>query len=279
MRLSDLAVHPLKSAAVRPLAHARVLPHGLADDRSWMVVDGDGVLVSAREARRLFHVVADTPATDPSVTAGLRLRSPGQDDLLVAVPSARPVPVRLFSLDLAGVPAGPEADAWLGAVLDRDDVRLVWCDDPTRRSLQPGYSRPGDHAAFPDSFPVTVANAASLRLLNDWIVEGALERGDEPPEPLPMERFRPNLVVEGAEPFAEDEWQTLTVGDVTFRRGKPVARCTVTRIHPATLETAPEPIRTLARHRRSPDGRTLFAVHLVPVTTGTVRVGDPVSVG
>ena len=159
-------------------------------------------------------------------------------------------------------------------------MRIIWCDDPTRRSLQPGFSQPGDHAAFPDSFPVTVANAASLRRLNDWITEGALERGDEPPDPLPMQRFRPNLVVDGADPFAEDDWQTLTVGDVIFRRGKPVGRCTVTRIHPETLETAPEPIRTLARHRRSPDGRTtLFALHLVPTTTGTLRVGDPVSVG
>ena len=276
MLLGSLHVHPLKSAAVRPVTSAAVLPHGLADDRRWMVVDRDGELVSAREARSLLHVVADTAVTDSAVPAGLRLRSAGHDELLVAVPDGAPVPVRLFSLDLAGVPAGPEADEWLGRVLGRE-VRLVWCDDPTRRSLQPGYSEPGDHAAFPDSFPVTVAATASLDRLNDWIVEAALERGEEPPEPLPMERFRPNLVVEGAEPFAEDDWEVLTVGEVTFRRGKPVGRCTVTRIHPATLETGPEPIRSLARHRRSTDGKTLFAVHLVPVTIGTVRVGDPVS--
>lgn len=278
MHLSSLHVHPVKSTAVRPVTTAAVRAHGLADDRSWMVVDRDGVLVSAREARGLLHVVADTPATDPGVAAGLRLRSDGHDDLLVGVPDGRPVPVRLFSLDLAGVPAGREADAWLARVLGRDDVSLVWCDDPTRRSLQPGFSEPGDHATFPDSFPVTVAGAASLRRLNDWIAEAAVERGEEVPAPLPMERFRPNLVVEDAEPFAEDDWQTVTVGEVTFRRGKPVGRCVVTTIHPQTLETGREPIRTLARHRRSAS-TTLFALHLVPVTTGTVRVGDPVSAG
>lgn len=277
MQLTAINVHPLKSAAIRPVTSAAVRPHGLVDDRSWMVVDADGVLVSAREARRLFHVLADTPATDPTVPEALRLRADGHEDLDVTRPTGAPVPVRLFSLDLAGVPAGPEADAWLARVLGRDDVRLVWCDDPTRRSLQPGFSRPGDHATFPDSFPVTVANAASLRQLQDWVAEAAVERGDEPPTPLPMERFRPNLVVDGGEAFAEDDWHTLTVGEVVLRRGKPVDRCMVTTIHPETLVTGPEPIRTLARHRRSPDGTTLFALHLVPVTTGTVTVGDPVS--
>lgn len=279
MRLTGINVHPLKSAAIRPVSTAAVRPHGLVDDRSWMVVDADGVLVSAREARRLFHVLADTPATDPAVPSALRLRADGHEDLVVARPTGAPVPVRLFSLDLAGVPAGPVADAWLARVLGREDVRLVWCDDPTRRTLQPGFSQPGDHAAFPDSFPVTVASAASLRRLQDWVAEAAVERGEEPPIPLPMERFRPNLVVEGAAAFAEDDWETLTVGEVTFRRGKPVDRCMVTTIHPETLVTGPEPIRTLARHRRSEGGKTLFALHLVPVTTGTVALGDPVSAG
>ena len=134
----------------------------------------------------------------------------------------------------------------------------MWCDDPTRRTLQPGFSQPGDHAAFPDSFPVTVASTASLRQLNDWIVERALELGEEPAEPLPMERFRPNLVVDAEEPFAEDRWEALTVGGVRFRVGKPVGRCVMTTIDAASLTTAKEPIRTLARHRRW-DGKTLFA--------------------
>ena len=279
MQLSGINVHPLKSAAIRPVTCAEVLPHGRNDDRSWMLVDGDGVLVSVREARALFHVLADTPATDPTVPAGLRLRAPGHDDLLVPVPGTAPVPVRLFSLDLAGTPAGPEADRWLRQVLGRDDVRLVWCHDPTSRSLEPAFSEPRDHATFPDSFPVTVASTSSLRCLQDWITHTALERGEEPPPPLPMTHFRPNLVVDGAEPFAEDDWETVTVGDVTFRRGKAVDRCVVATIDPVTLETGPEPTRTLARHRRSAAGKVLFALHLVPVTPGTVRVGDPVSAG
>lgn len=276
MRLVGLNVHPLKSGAIRPVRSASVLPSGLEGDRSWMLVDRDGRMVSAREVHALYTVVADTPATDPTLHRALRLRAPGHPDLLLDHPSAGRLPVRLFSLDLEAVPAGPRADAWLRAVLDHD-VRLVWCDDPTRRSLQPGFSEPGDHTWFADSFPVTIASMASLARLNDWIVETALERGEEPPAPLPMSRFRPNLVVDGDEPFAEDAWSEVRVGEVTLRRGKPVGRCVMTAIDPHTLRTGKEPIRTLARHRRSPAGDTLFALHLVPVSPGRVGVGDEVT--
>jgi uncharacterized protein YcbX len=275
VRLVQLNVHPLKSGAIRPLPSATVLPRGLADDRSWMLVDREGRLVSAREVHGLFRVVADTPATDPTVGAALRLRAPGHDDLLLDRPDAAPVPVRLFSLDLQATPAGDVADEWLRSVLGAD-VRLVWCHDPGGRHLQPGFSAPDDHTAFADGFPVTVASLASLRQLNHWIAERALEVGEEPPEPLPVERFRANLVVDGDEPFAEDHWQKLTIGEVELRVTKPVDRCVMTTIDSETLATAKEPIRTLARHRLF-DGKTMFAMHLVPVTGGTIRVGDEVT--
>ncbi|MBS2938167.1 MOSC domain-containing protein [Nocardioides sp. J2M5] len=274
MRLTHIGVHPLKSGAARSVTSASVLPRGLRDDRSWMLVDAEGRLVSARESRALLTVVADTSTTDPTVAAGLRLRAPDLDDLDLAVPTGDTVPIRLHSLDLHAVPV-PEADAWLAKALGRDDVRLVWCDDPTRRRLQPGFSVETDHTAFADSFPVTIASLASLRRLDDWITEQALERGEEPPEALPMERFRPNLVVDGDEPFAEDRWRSVTVGAVRFRVAKPVGRCVMTTIDPGTLTTGKEPVRTLAR-RRLDDGKTLFAVHLVPETSGRVSVGDEV---
>lgn len=277
MRLTALNVHPVKSTATRPLASAGVLPRGLVDDRSWVVLDADGVLVSAREEHRLFTIVADTPATDASVTSALRLRAPGLEDLEVAEPSGPLVRARVFSQELRGIPAGDAADAWLSKALDRDDLRLVWCDDPTRRRLDPAFTEPGDHTAFADGYPVTVASETSLRQLNDWIAEGAVERGEDVPDPLPMQRFRPNLVVDGDEPFAEDGWREVVVGEVAFRVAKPVDRCVMTAIHPTTLETGKEPIRTLARHRLV-DHKTLFAVNLVPLDTGTVRVGDPVRV-
>lgn len=277
MRVTDLRVHPVKSTAPRPITSAHVLARGLVDDRSWVVVDGDGVLVSAREEHALFSVTADTPATDPSVSSALRLHAPGMEELTVAQPTGPLVRARVFTQELLGVPAGDEADAWLRKVMGRDDLRLVWCDDPTRRRLNPAFSSPGDHTAFADGYPVTIATEASLRQLNDWIAEAAVERGEQVPEPLPMARFRANIVVDGVSPFDEDGWRRVTVGEVAFRVAKPVDRCVVTTLDGATLRTGHEPIRTLARHRLSADHKTLFAVHLIPVTTGTVRVGDPVT--
>lgn len=275
MRLTGLHVHPVKSTATRPLGTAVVQLRGLADDRSWVVVDHEGVLVSAREAHELFTITADTPATDPSVTSALRLRAPGLDDLTLSEPTGPLVRARVHKQELQGISAGAEADAWVSKAARRDGLRLVWCDDPTRRRLNPEFSVPGDHTAFADGYPVTIASEASLRQLNQWIAERRLENSEPAQEPLQMQRFRPNLVVDGDEPFAEDHWRRVTVGDVTFRVAKQVDRCVMTTVDPDTLGTGHEPIRTLARHRLF-DHLTMFAMFLIPETTGSVHVGNEV---
>jgi uncharacterized protein YcbX len=283
-RLAAVAVHPVKSTAARPVAQATVHPWGLAGDRRWMVVDGTGTLLSARTEPRLLTVVSDTPETEGGLATALRLTAPGRPSLAVAVPApgAAAVPVRLHRHDLYAVPAPPEAHAWLAAALGRDDVRLVWCDDPTRRPVNPDFSRPGDHTAFADGYPLTLATTASLRRLQDWVTEVALEHGEPAPPRLTMARFRPNLVVDGGlEPFEEDSWSAVTVGSARFRVARPSDRCVLTTVDPVTLERGPEPLRTLARHRRW-GGHTWFAVNLVPdrapgATAPVVRVGDPVT--
>lgn len=166
-----------------------------------------------------------------------------------------------------------QADGWLRAALHRDDVHLVHVATP--RALNPAHARAGEATAFADGYPVTLASLASLRRLQDWVCETALERGEDPVD-LDMTRFRPNLVVDGdLVAFAEDGWRSVTVGAVTFRVVKPVDRCVMTTIDPATRAGGHEPIRTLARHRTR-DGATWFAVQLVPEVSGDVRVGDDV---
>jgi len=273
--VTALGIHPVKSTAIRQVSAAGVAACGLVGDRRWMVVDADRVLVSAREQRELFRVVADTAQTDPAVTAPLRLSAPGLPTIEVAEPTSDLVALQMFGNELAGRPADEGTNTWLRSALGRPDLTLVWCDDPARRALNPQYSEPGDHTGYADGYPVTLASLSSLRQLNDWIVEGALERGEEPPAPLPIERFRANIVVDGAEPFAEDAWTRVRIGDVTFRKAKPVDRCVMTTISAEDLTSTKEPIRTLARHRLF-DRKTIFAIHLVPEVTGEIRVGDPV---
>lgn len=277
MKVAGLGIHPVKSTAIRPVRAAQVQPWGLEGDRRWMLVDAQGDLVSARELRTLFTVLADTPATDSLVTSPLRVCAPGLPDLLLDEPDTDLVPVRVHSNDLLARPASSEAGAWFDAATGATGLRLVWCDDPSRRRLNPEYSRPGDHTGFADGYPVTLASLASLARLNDWIAEDALTRG-ETSEPLPIERFRANVVIDDAEPFAEDDWQAVTIGGVRFRKAKGVDRCVMTTISSADLSSGKEPIRTLARHRLI-DRKTWFAVHLIPETGGRIAVGDPVRVG
>jgi uncharacterized protein YcbX len=277
IELRGIGIHPVKSTAIRPVQQAEVCPWGLSGDRRWMVVDGDGVVVTARELHALFRIVADTAQTDPRVTAALRLSAEGDGAVAVAEPHSGTIPVRLFRHDLLARAADPTANDWLRHVLGRDDLTLVWCDDPTRRALNPAYSAPGEHTAFADGYPVTLASLDSLARLNDWIAEGALERGEQPTEPLPIQRFRPNLVVAGADAFAEDGWQRVHVGGVTFRKAKDIDRCVMTTISTDDLTTAKEPIRTLARHRKW-HGETWFGIQLIPETLGPVAVGDAVEV-
>jgi len=275
IEVSSLAVHPVKSTAIRPVSGAEVLPWGLAGDRRWMVVDDTGTLVSARELRTLFRVVADTPETEAGLAVPLRLRSRGFDPVDVAEPETPLVGVRMHGNDLRGRPAADDAHQWLRDVTGRGDLRLVWCDDPTRRTFERYWARPSDHAPYTDSCPLTLASLDSLARLNDWIAEGALERGEEPTAPLPIERFRANVVITGASPFAEDDWERVTIGGVGFRKPKRVDRCVMTTISPTDLTSTKEPIRTLARHRLV-DNATWFAIHLVPEDTGRIAVGDEV---
>ncbi|RNM12844.1 MOSC domain-containing protein [Nocardioides pocheonensis] len=275
MEVSALAIHPVKSTAIRHLERAEVRPWGLAGDRRWMVVDDGGTLVTAREVHELFSITADTPETEPEAGTALRLSADGHEPIDVVEPDTAPIPVRLHRHDLVARPAEETASAWVRKVLGRDDLTLVWCDDPERRSLNPAYGRPGDHTAFADGYPVTLTSLDSLARLNEWMVEDALQRGEEPEPPLPIERFRANVVVRGAEPFAEDDWHRLRIGAVAFRKAKLIDRCVMTTISLVDLTTAKEPIRTLARHRQW-DHNTWFGIQLIPETTGPIEVGDPV---
>lgn len=275
--MTNLFVHPVKSMAGRPVRRADVLARGLVDDRSWMVTATDGEMVTARTLHPLLGLQADTPTTDPSLDHALRLRAPGQEDRLVDVPRGPESPVILFGHELSGVPADQTTQSWLREALGRDDLQLLWCARPEARRLDPVYSSPGDHTAYADGYPMTVVSEESLSQLNNWVVEDALRRGAGPPPPLAMERFRPNLVVRGAGPFAEDHWRRVRIGDVVLTLVKPSPRCVMTTVDPHTLDAGKEPLRTLARHRRV-DGKAMFAVNAIPEHPGRIRVGDHVEV-
>ena len=267
--LTTIYRYPVKSCRWDELQQAEVEPWGLAGDRRWMLVDDEGAVVTAREHRRLLLVTQRLDGT------ALQLQAPGHPSLTVKVPEGELTPVSVWSSQLDATPAGPDAHAWFSEVAGVS-LRLVYLDDPLRRRPNPRFSEAGDRVSFADGYPLLLASEASLASLNRWIAEGP--RASE--GPLPMTRFRPNVVVSGAAPWAEDGWRRLRIGNVTFRAVKGCDRCVLTMIDPETLMTTKEPIATLARYRRW-DGATWFAMNLIPdgVAAGaTIRVGDPVEI-
>jgi uncharacterized protein YcbX len=270
MRLTDIHVYPLKSATGMSCESALVHPWGLEGDRRWAVVGEDGENLWLGEFPRMASVRARDLGD-----GGLALSAPGLSDLTVPPATGPAVPVGFSGLDRA-VAADEAAHAWLTRLLGCP-ARLVWLDDPRRRSVSARHGGlPGDVVSFAWDAPLLLASAASQRRLDDWIAEEAMERHEEAPQPLSIARFRPNVVVDGAEPYAEDGWAGVRIGEVDFRVSELCDRCAVTTIDPDTQVKGKEPLRTLARHRRW-DGKTWFGVRLVPRNPGAIRVGDPVT--
>jgi uncharacterized protein len=269
MRLSSIHTYPVKGCHRVDHQSATVEPWGLAGDRRWLVVDGDGTAVTQRDIPAMTTV---QPVTQPN--GGLTLRKGGLGDLAVSPPAGDPVMVKVWRSTVPATPAGAAADAWLAEALDAP-VRLVWMHDPTQRRVNPAHGESGDRVSFADSYPLLLANSASLDALNGWLLESGSPEG-----PLPMTRFRPNVVVAGAQAWAEDEWlgRRLRIGEETFRAVKPCGRCVVTTTDQETGERGREPLVTLARHR-TVDQKLLFGMLLIPdPPCRGIAVGDPVTV-
>lgn len=270
MILDQINIYPLKSGKGHTVSEAFVHPWGLDGDRRWAVVDEHGDNLWLGEYPRLASVVAHlTPE------GGLRLTAPGMEQLTVPPATGPATPVGFSGLDKA-VLADDAAHAWFTELLERP-ARLVWLDDPTRRSIDPAHGGlPGEVVSFAWDAPLLLISESSARALDDWLAEEAAAHGEESPAPLSRMRFRPSVIVSGAEAFAEDGWREVRIGAVPFRVSELCDRCAVTTIDPETQVKGKEPLRTLSR-RRKWDGKTWFGIRLVPRETGRIKVGDPVS--
>lgn len=269
LTLSELRRYPVKSCRGQALDTAVVEPWGLAGDRRWMLVDETGETVTARAHRELLLVRPRLRAD-----GGLTVSADGRPDLEVDRPDGPTVPVTVFGrAPFQATPAGGAADAWFRDLLGAR-VRLVHADDPHRRQANPEFAGPGVPMNLGDGYPVLLTTEASLAALNDQVLGGP--RADE--GPVPMVRFRPNLVVAGGEPWVEDGWLRVRVGEAEFRVVKGCDRCAIPATDTETAVRGKEPTYSLAQVRRW-DGAVWFGMNLVPETPGaTLRVGDPVEV-
>jgi uncharacterized protein YcbX len=264
--LASIHIYPLKSGAALALDEALVEKRGLARDRRWMVVDADDRFVTGRQQPRLSMIRAQ-PLDD-----GLRLSAPGLPTIDLAAPAAGTrVASAVWGAPVTPLLADAAAHAWISAYL-RAPHRIVYmdaaCKRPMRAKYDGRYGTEDDEVSLADGFPLLLISQAALDGLNARLRA-----------PLPMLRFRPNLVVGGTAAHAEDGWKRIRVGTVEFDVLKPCTRCVFTTVDFDRGEFDPsgEPLRTLIGYRRSPDGVT-FGQNLIPRGAGHVRVGDAVEV-
>lgn len=270
MKVTALHLHPIKSCHRVEVEEATVGPFGLVGDREWQVVAADGAFLTQRKHPQLTRVHPQL------IDGGVRLRAEGRPDLDVATPAVADTTTTTYSGEVTVGDGGDDAAAWFSEHLG-EPVRLV--------GVAPGYERRFElfdqQMSLSDVAPVLLVNRASY----DYLAARASE-------PFPIERFRPNVIVDFHEAWAEETWKTLRVGDVKVRCVIPWPRCAVPQVDQETGARHKEPALVLRQHRWSPElpdaeplikmmlpGNALFgmACNAEPAG-GTIRVGDPVIV-
>ncbi len=258
--VASLIYYPIKACRGFEVDETNVERMGLEYDRRMMVVRPEGGFLTQREHPRLALV---TPTLSGE---SLTLSAPGMDAFTIPVRKSGPThPVDIWrSKGVQAVDQGEAAAEWFSNWL-RTSVRLVHLAEGYIRRINEKYAvNADDHTAFADGYPILLASEESLADLNAHLET-----------PIPMNRFRPNLVIRGCEPFAEDTWARIRIGNVEMAVVKPCARCVVTTIDKETLERSKEPLKTLASYRKQGSG-VMFGQNVIPLSEG--RIGREMSV-
>lgn len=265
--LASIHVFPLKSGAAFARTEAQVETRGLERDRRWMVIDADNNFLTGRTEPRLTLIRAQPG------DGFIELDAPGMPTLVLAEPPLRSgrVDTAVWGAAVSPLVAVADANAWISRFLGTP-CRLVHMDAATHRAVKAKYDgrygQDGDEVSFADAFPLLLISQAALDLLNARLAR-----------PVPMLRFRPNLVVAGTLAHAEDAWKRVRIGAVEFDVAKPCTRCIFTTVdfELGARDPSGEPLRTLTGYRRSVDGVT-FGQNLIPRSAGKLTVGDPIVV-
>ncbi len=261
LHLASIHLYPVKSLGGFATDSAQLTDRGLQHDRRWMLVDEQGKFLSQRElaAMACLHC---SPADE-----GFRvhdLRDGASLQLPWSIAEGEKQRAQLWSATLPLLHGEPAWDAWFSAQLERP-VRLVYMPDASKRRTDGRYAK--GLTALSDAFPYLIISQASLDDLNTRL-----------PEPVGMERFRPNLVIAGGVPYQEDDWKEILIGEPSFEIVKACARCVIITTDQNSGERNKEPLRSLAKYRAR-GNKVRFGMYAMANTKGSLRVGDVVSVG
>lgn len=258
MRIEQLYLFPVKSLAPVELRELHLTETGPALDRAWMVVDEAGKFVTQRELPRMSQVQPSLDLEESALV--LALKEDATKSIKIPLrprDKKQSGEVRIWSDSLSAADCGAEAAAFLSSFLGQP-LRLVRLTDPRTKE--------GEHAralSFVDDYPIHVASLSSLADLNARL-----------PGPLGILRFRPNIVVSGAEPWEEDHWKSLRAGGHELRAGRACTRCAITTVDPQSGARGPEPLKTLAGFRRNAKNKIEFGLYLHSAPGAVLRVGE-----
>ncbi|MGA7161012.1 MAG: MOSC N-terminal beta barrel domain-containing protein [Bacteroidota bacterium] len=261
MILSEINIYPLKSAKGISLQTAYVELRGIQFDRRWMVVDESGMFLSQRDFPRLALV---STRIDNEI---LHVSASGMSalDLPIKQQFGHAVQVQIHSDVTKGVFAGEEAKNWFSDFLGVP-CRVMFMPDEILRPVNPKYARDGDIVSFADAYPLLLISESSLDDLNKRLTV-----------PVPMNRFRPNIVVRDCGAYDEDHWKKIRIGKMIFYVVKPCSRCVTPTVDQETGVQGKEPLATLSQYRKV-DGQVFFGQNAIPEENGPLRIGDAVEI-
>jgi len=262
LTLSDLYIYPVKSLGGIRVAEAVLEPRGLRHDRRWLVVDARNQFMTQRQTAAMAHLKV-APAYN-----GFLLTHNARPELLPLYVPFEATPERTLFVtiwdDMVFAWRGTAAaDEWLSEALGQP-CKLVYMSDMVMRATDRGAVE-GD-VSFADAYPFLVIGQASLDELNTRLAA-----------PVPMDRFRPNLVFTGGAPYEEETWRDFAVGDHAFVGVRPCGRCVMTTIDQQTGVKTAEPLKTLAGYRLV-SNKVMFGQNVTGPAQGIVRVGDALAV-
>lgn len=256
--VTGLAIYPVKSFYRMELQSAMVEKRGLSGDRRWLAVDDNNRFLTQREYGILATIIPKLIGNE------LVLSCHGHADLRIRNLSSRTRSVQVWNDTVDAIDAGQESTNWLTAVIGVP-THLVYMSDTSIRKTKPEFSEPGDIVSFADGFPLLLASEESLVDLNSRLEVA-----------VPMERFRPNIVISGCPAYLEDNWKRIQIGATVLRCVKPCGRCIVTTTDQETGERmGTEPLTTLTTYRLQDKG-AMFGINLTPEVLGEVKIGDEV---
>ncbi|HAS39506.1 MAG TPA: MOSC domain-containing protein [Microscillaceae bacterium] len=259
--LTNLHTYPIKSLQGVDLDTAIVENRGLKLDRRWMITEPDGMFITQRKYPQLALVRLQV--TDEALV----LEAPEMSRLQIGLTENTGVSkyVQVWSDECAALEVSQAANQWFSDYL-KTPLQLMYMPDDTNRLVEAKHNINNHITSFSDGYPFLLISEASLADLNTRLEQ-----------PVPMNRFRPNLVVSGTEAYAEDTWKKIRVGEVVFHVAKACSRCVFTTIDQATGEKGVEPLKTLSQYRKQ-GTKVLFGQNLLQESNGVLKVGDEVEV-